>query len=150
MEKKEKNEKGGMPADLSEKADSPTKNLKTKENKFSVPAVPKAVEQGKTVALNSNQASTQPVSKAGSKERATSPVKSRNASPAKSSDVKTSSAKSSDVKSRDGSPAKTLTNLGNKKKADAKQSKEKGEPLEKLAKVVENKKKADAKQSKEK
>merc|ERR1711934_997079 len=58
MEKKEKNEKGGMPAvkDLSEKAASPTKNLKTT----------KAVEQGKTVALNSNQASTQPISKAGS------------------------------------------------------------------------------------
>merc|ERR1712037_149584 len=56
------------------------------------------------------------------------------------SDVKTSSAKISHVKSRDGSPAKTSTNLGNKKKADAKQSKEKGEPLEKLAKVVENKK----------
>merc|ERR1712010_327597 len=54
MEKKEKNEKGGMPVvkDLSEKAASPTKNLKTKENKFPVPAVPKAVEQGKTVALN--------------------------------------------------------------------------------------------------
>merc|ERR1719273_2578378 len=121
----EKKEKGGMSdvKDLPEKAASSTKNLKTKENKCPVPAVPKAVEQGKTVALNSSKAkaSTQPVSKAGLKEKASSPVKSQNASPAKSSDVKTSSpesssletcpVKSSDVLSQDGSLAKTSANL---------------------------------------
>jgi len=150
----EKKEKGGMSdvKDLPEKAASPTKNLKTKENKFPVPAVPRAVEQGKTVALNSSnaKASTQSVSKAGLKEKASSPVKSQNASPAKSSDVKTSSpksssletcpVKSSDVLSQDGSSAKTSANLGNKKKADAKQGKEKWEPPEKIPKVVEKKK----------
>jgi len=141
MEKKEKIEKESESA---EKAASPTKNLKTKENKLPVTA---QMEQGKTVTINKIRANAPTVSKAGLKEKVSSPLlKSRNLSPAKSADVKTSSIKSSEVKtspddkSRDESPAKASVNLGNKKKADAKQIKEKEEPPEKLAKVVEKKK----------
>ena len=52
--------------------------------------------------------------------------------------VKISLAKSSDNKSQDTSPAKTSLDLGNKKKANTQEGKEKGEPPEKLAKVIEN------------
>merc|ERR1712008_526970 len=81
-------EKDGMPA-VKEKAASPRKSSKTKENKLPVPAaVSKSVEQGKAVALKSKQTkSTLTVSKAGLKEKAASPVKSLDASPAKSFDA---------------------------------------------------------------
>ena len=143
MQVKEKKGVTGV-KDSPEKAASPTKSLKTKENKVPVPAASKPVEQGKAVTLKSNQASanasTFPVSKAELKEKAISPNKSPNASLVKSSDVKTSPVKSPDVESRDASLVTTPVNLGNKKKADAKQSKEKGEPPQKLAKVMEKKK----------
>merc|ERR1719220_158650 len=80
----------------------------------------KAVEQGKAVGL---------------KEKANSPA---NSSDVKTSPFKTSPVKSSaDDKRQDTSPAKTSLDLGNKKKANRQQGKEKGEPHEKLAKLVE-------------
>jgi len=107
---------------LPKKATSPTKSLKAKESGPLVLAS-KAVEQGKAV-----------LEAVGLKETATSPVKT---SPGKSSPVKTSPVKSSDVKSQDKSSAKTSLDLGNKKKANTQEGKEKGEPPEKIAKLLE-------------
>merc|ERR1711974_286695 len=55
MQKKEKNEKELTSAvkESTEKAASPTKSLKRKENELPAPAVSKPVEQGKAVALKS-------------------------------------------------------------------------------------------------
>merc|ERR1712032_657634 len=124
MQKKGQNQKEEVSAvkSLAKKAMSPTKSLKAKEIVPSVPVASKAVEQGKAV-----------LEEVGLKEK-TSPVKS---SDVKISPVKTSPVKSSDIKSQDTSPAKTSLDLGNKKKANTQQGKEKGEPPEKLAKVVE-------------
>merc|ERR1711971_1172195 len=128
----QKKEEASPTKSLPKKAASPTKSLKAKERGPPV-AASKAVEQGKAVleAVGLKETAASPDKASPGK---TSPVKT---SPVKSSPVKSYPVKSSDVKSQDKSSAKTSLDLGNKKKANTQEGKEKGEPPEKIAKLLE-------------